>query len=222
MIKKGAIFVFIMVFTPFLVYSVVLLPSKFQIGATDSWLTFYSTFSGGILGGLIAYFVSKYQIKENNLQNEKNRVEAIVSNYKTLISYLNCVRSELLKLNGLVSKDNYSILETEVPFIEDYLIMINTVQHTQLQYKLIEVFNKINNLKELQKSILQIMKEKNYVNILYSFKDVTDRSICKDIQKTIELKIKLFLEQSEKIVHEIELLSSRDISAELKNNIGCY
>lgn len=217
MIKKVAISLIVMVLIPFFIYFIVLLPIKCNIGDVNSWLIFYATFCGGILGGLIAYLVSKQQIKDNNIKIKKAKMDIMVNNYNTLVNYLNCVVNELKELNSIILEDYYYILKTEVPFIDGYLLMVNTVQTTQLQYKLIQIFNKISNLKELQNSIFMIMKEKNYVNILYNFKNVNDDKVIKDIEKTIELKANLFLEQSKKIIREVELLNTMDISAEIEN-----
>lgn len=75
-IKTTVLIIFITFFAPVFINCLMFIPS-FGLAAvnTEGWLGFFSNYSGGIIGGFVAFIIASRQIKAQNDENNKNEIE---------------------------------------------------------------------------------------------------------------------------------------------------
>lgn len=48
--------------------------TPWTLGSSETWMGFFGNYSGGIIGGIVAYIIAKYQIERNKLLEEEKEV----------------------------------------------------------------------------------------------------------------------------------------------------
>lgn len=140
-------------------------PKKLSVGDVSAWVGFFGNYSGGILGGLVAFGVAKYQIENQEKITEKEKYN-LQSNEKNIRRYnqlpalikvkflLEQIKSNLTTATALGKKgnivldgiNNISVKIEEMPLQlqsinKEYILAIESILSVDLQIKLIKLTN---------------------------------------------------------------------------------
>ncbi|NOU93951.1 hypothetical protein GC093_12085 [Paenibacillus sp. LMG 31456] len=129
--------VFIAFCAPIVINILILMPS-FGLAASADWLSFFGNYSGGIIGGIVAFIIANEQIKSQNektesYEKETNRSYIVAEKVEAPIllhntdkgrnkRILSTKKADLIyqQLENILSVDNNSelIKNTTIPFIK--------------------------------------------------------------------------------------------------------
>lgn len=85
------------------------------VGDANSWLGFFANYSGGIIGGIVALYVARYQLQQQTLEQIKNEE---VTKYINQLPALLKIKFELNKFKESVEKA-YTTKHSYKEFIKD-------------------------------------------------------------------------------------------------------
>jgi len=97
-----SIIIVVVILTPIILSQIIRIPTgRFTIGAEDSWVGFFGNYSGGVIGGIVAYLIAKYQLDKQNkkefIQTYSKELPVYISlrlEFEKIIEHL----SELIKI----------------------------------------------------------------------------------------------------------------------------
>jgi len=62
----GGLIILIIIIPIIMNFSIFKYPTERTNGTREDWMGFFSNYSGGIIGGVVAYIIAKFQIQNNN------------------------------------------------------------------------------------------------------------------------------------------------------------
>lgn len=142
------------------------LPKKLSVGDASAWIGFFGNYSGGILGGLVAFGVAKYQIEHQEKINQKDKDDLLerendIRRYNQMPSLIKIkflleqIKENLKTANALaknqikipINETNSFTLEMDktplklIPVNKEYISAIDGILSVDLQTNLIKLTN---------------------------------------------------------------------------------
>lgn len=124
----------IVVVSPMILSAILNIPTgKYAIGDESSWVGFFGNYSGGIIGGIIAFIIARGQIKENRdeielSEREKSRSYIILEEFIAPVKLENVITHNNSKI---LSNDYYEQIKND-PGAKEMSIAFFKIHHSGL------------------------------------------------------------------------------------------
>ena len=161
--KEQIIYIFLLLFTPFLFLGILKISYKYlygiSIGKESDWINFGGTYFGSLLaiGGIV------YQIRYDSHENQRKNIKEEINIYRFFIFYLedlkisfdNLKKNLKLVLLGDISSFPFEKLWIKGNILIDtslesfYLEEIKKIKGNEIGIKLLEVYRKTNNIENV-------------------------------------------------------------------------
>ncbi|WP_024634485.1 MULTISPECIES: hypothetical protein [unclassified Paenibacillus] len=160
---------------PVFVNILVLIPAipRVTAGNTELWLSFFGNYSGGIIGGIVALLVTKYQIDQQKkvdhnkrlleqlptlhaIKIELDKIRSVMENYSSGFNQFTELHEEMVKGKHLVSDWNQQLF-SNVDLIVDETLLVDLLYFREeyleiwgsLRYDLIGLISELETSKKV-------------------------------------------------------------------------
>ncbi|WP_337017081.1 hypothetical protein [Oceanobacillus massiliensis] len=117
--KEKIIILAIIAFTPIALGIILNIPGgSLTIGDENAWVGFFGNYSGGIIGGFVAFYIAKSQVKQEQyarLKDKENQEQEKISKHEEQEKYIKNI-IELFLLDEITS--NFRTLAKEKSYLE--------------------------------------------------------------------------------------------------------
>lgn len=206
---------------------------RFTIGDESSWVGFFGNYSGGIIGGLVAWYIAKTQINEQNTKQIKNEEEIrFINQLPALIKIKLDLKRMLGSVNFVIENVKENVADKNIDHLEIVKEMsfnchvpkeenwstINLIDDVDFHVNLVEIKDLYDEFQEIMN--YQLLKTQQQISILIESNLNNSEFIYAINEKGEELnRMKELKSQIYKDVIEKDLVNSIEESLKLLNLI---
>lgn len=118
--KQLTVIISIIILTPIILGLILNIPGgSLTIGDENSWVGFFGNYSGGIIGGIVAYLIANSQMKHEKNQRIQEQGKKDELNQKKILEKENYIKNIITLYLMDEIKFNLNTILKEVSFIED-------------------------------------------------------------------------------------------------------
>ncbi|WP_431810616.1 hypothetical protein [Lysinibacillus capsici] len=118
--KQLTVIISIIILTPIILGLILNIPGgSLTIGDENSWVGFFGNYSGGIIGGIVAYLIANSQMKHEKNQRIQEQGKQDELNQKKILEKENYIKNIITLYLMDEIKFNLNTILKEVSFIED-------------------------------------------------------------------------------------------------------
>lgn len=223
-LKEYKLIIFIVIVTPIIVSQIIRIPlGHWTIGDDKSWVGFIGNYSGGVLGGIVAFFAARFQIKKQAFQNQLHQfgmelpvltkveiecekiLEQLLNSNEFYNNLMVDKETYLIKFDALIWERWENVHQINDPYLQEQLN-----KHQEALQRNIEVFQvDINRMMvelEEKKNLHSKMNVFDYESIKLDSEILRDSryiEIIKEDKVKYLLELKFCIEKTRKILGEI-------------------
>ncbi|WP_102422283.1 MULTISPECIES: hypothetical protein [Bacillus amyloliquefaciens group] len=200
------LFIFIVIVTiPIVINFLFSFRLPFVQGSLDNWFSFFGSYSGALVGGIVAYFISRYQWENHKRNEEENRK---INELFGLIR-IKCELEKMLKSIVIVedsrkpflSKKGGQLSDQDYDFFTHNLTKLDYDNWVNMNFDDADLLEKLLNIKDFYIEFCEALS----LDIVSLKIDIADLKIHIDFLKLKNGTIDREIFQLEKELHNLEL-----------------
>lgn len=146
----------VIIFTPILLGIILNIPGgSLTIGDENAWVGFFGNYSGGIIGGIVAFLIANSQMKYEKKQRIQEKEAQDELNRNKLIEKEKYIKNIIALYLMKEMKSNFDIIAKEISFLDAVKIRANQKATRDIQWK------SLLNFKEFEAVKFELIKYDN-------------------------------------------------------------
>ncbi|WFF76313.1 hypothetical protein P6282_00385 [Bacillus velezensis] len=177
----------------------------FVQGSSDNWFSFFGSYSGALVGGIVAYFISRYQWENHKRNEEENRkinelfgLIRVKSELEKMLKSINIIENTR---KDFLSKYDGELNDQDYDFITHNLTKLDFDNWVNINFDDADLLEKLLNIKDFYIEFCKALS----LDIVSLKIDIADLKIHIDFLKLKNGTIDRELFQLERELHNLEL-----------------